>query len=454
MVLDKLSSSLRDTLKKIARAIFVDETLINELIKDIQRALLAADVKVDLVFELTKKIKERALKEKPPKNIDQKEHLIKIVYEELVEFLGQEKHGIKIEKKKPFNIMMIGLFGSGKTTSISKIAKYYSKRGYKVAAIGLDVHRPAAPIQLQQLCNKINITCFIDKKEKDPLKIYNDFKKEYSKYDILIIDTAGRDALSKDLIKEIESLNKEIKPDENLLVISADIGQAAQTQAEQFHKSCGITGIIITKLDGTAKGGGALSAAAVTKAPVKFIGVGEKIDDLEEFDPEGFVSRLLGMGDIKLLLEKAQEAITEEKAQDLGKKFLKGEFNFLDLYEQMQAMKKMGPLNKIMELIPGMSNLNIPKEMLQVQDEKLKKWRYIFDSCKKEELEDPSIISGNRINRIAKGAGVKASEVRELLKQYKQSKKVMKLMKGMGEEQDINKLMKKFKGKIPKGFKF
>lgn len=449
MVLEKLSGSLRDALKKIARSIFVDEKLINELIKDIQRALLYADVNVQLVFNLTTSIKKRVLEEKAPAAITQKEHLIKIVYEELVKFLGEEKSEIKIEKKKPFKIMMVGLFGSGKTTTIGKLAKYYSNRGYKVAAVGLDVHRPAAPDQLMQGCKRVGVPCFIDKEEKNALKIYDKFEKDYNKYDILIIDTAGRDALSKDLIREIESLNNKIKPDENLLVTSADIGQAAQQQAEQFHKSCNITGVLVTKMDGTAKAGGALSACAVTGAPIKFIGTGEKVDDLESFDPKGFVGRLLGMGDLSALLEKAKEAIDEETAQDLGKKFLKGEFNFLDLYEQMQAMNKMGPLSKIMDMIPGMGNLNIPKDMLQVQEDKLKKWKFIMQSCTKEELENPEIISVNRINRIAVGSGTSAKEVRELLKQYKQSKKLMKMMKGQGPE----KLMKKFKGKLPKGFK-
>ena len=453
MVLEKLSSSLKETLKKIARAITVDEKLIDELVKDIQRSLLASDVNVQLVFDITKEIKNRALKETPPKGVNQKQYLVNIVYEELVKFLGEEKSELKITKK-PFKIMMIGLFGSGKTTSISKIAKYYSKKGYKVAALGLDVYRPAAMDQLEQVSKKVNIPYFIDKKEKDPIKIYKKYEKDLSKFDIIIIDTSGRDALNKDLIKELENLNKVIKPDENLLVISADIGQAAKTQAEQFHKSCNITGIFVTKLDGTAKGGGALTAAASTGAKIKFIGVGEKPEDLEEFNPKGFVSRLLGMGDLEALLQKTQEAITEEQAKDLGKRFLKGEFNFIDLYEQMQAMSKMGPLSKIMELIPGMGNMNIPKEMLQVQEEKLKKWRYILDSCTKTELEYPDIIDNSRMQRIAKGSGTNVSEVRELLKQYKMAKKMSKLMKGMEKEKDITQLMKKFKGKIPKGFKF
>ncbi len=448
MVLEKLSNSLKNTLQKITKSIFVDKKLVEELVKDIQRALLAADVNVKLVLELSEAIKNRALKETPPKRLDKREFLVKIVYEELVKFLGEKESKIEITKK-PFKIMMIGLFGSGKTTTIGKLAKYYKKRGYKVATLGLDVHRPAAPEQLEQIAKQANIACFVNKKEKDPIKIYKQFEQELNKYDIVLIDTAGRDALSEDLIKEIKELYNLIKPDENLLVISADIGQAAYDQAKTFHDSASITGVIATKMDGTAKGGGALTACAATGAKIKFIGEGEKLDDLEKFDPQGFVSRMLGMGDIKALLEKAREVVTEEKADDLGKRFLKGEFNLIDLYEQMSAMRKMGPLSKIIEMIPGLGQIKMPKELLQVQEGKLEKWKYMMDSMTKEELENPDIITGSRIERIAKGSGTTTGEVRELLKQYKQAKKMSKLMKG---GKNIEKLMKKFGGKLPPGF--
>jgi len=276
-------------------------------------------------------------------------------------------------------------------------------------------------------------------------------KNELENFDIVIVDTAGRDALSKVLIKEIEELNEEIKPNENFLVFSADIGQAAQKQAEQFHKSCKVTGVIITKMDGTAKGGGALTACSVSKAPIVFIGVGEKIDDLEHFNPKGFVGRLLGMGDLEALLEKAQGAIKAEDAEDLGKKFLKGEFNLLDLYEQMAAMKKMGSLKKIIELVPGFSSLQLPKEMLDVQEEKLEKWKLAMQSMTKEELENPEDITSSRIDRISKGSGIVTSTIRELIKQYKQSKKMVKMFKG--SKGDMSKMMKKFQGKMPGNFK-
>jgi signal recognition particle subunit SRP54 len=442
MVLEKLSNSLKNTLKKITGAAFIDEKLVNELIKDIQRALLQGDTNVKLVFNITQKIKERALKEQPPKGITKKEFLVKIVYEELVEFLGGPGSKIHIEKK-PFKIMLVGLFGNGKTTSAGKLANYYKKRGLKVAVIQTDTWRPAAYEQLETLAKKSGVAFYGKKEEKNPEKIYKSFEKELDQYDLVIIDTAGRDALNDELIEELNKINSAVKPDETMLVMSADIGQAAENQAKKFHDNCKVTGVLITKLEGTAKGGGALIACAVTGAPVKFIGLGEKIDDLEEFKPEGFVGRLLGMGDLEALLEKAREAITEEEAQDLGRKFLKGEFNLIDLYEQMSALKKMGPLGKVMEMIPGMGQIQLPKEALQVQEKKLEIWRHIMNSMTKEELEEPEIITNTRIERIAKGAGVETQEVRGLLKQHKQSKKLVKMMKGADSEKGMQKAMQK-----------
>lgn len=446
MVLEKLGDSLKNTLSKISKSLFVDEKLINELVKDIQRALLQSDTNVQLVFDLSKKIKERAAEKTPP-GITKREHLIKVVYEELTNFLGKEAHEIKITKK-PSQIMLVGLFGSGKTTTAGKLAKFYKKRGYKVAAMQTDTWRPAAYDQLEQLAKNVGVDFLGIKKEKDPVNIYLAFEKKLKEYDVVIIDTAGRDALSKELIEELNNLHQTVQADEKLLVISADLGQAAQKQAQAFHDVCGVTGVIITKLEGTAKGGGALSACAVTGAPIVFIGVGEKVDDLELFHPQRFVGRLIGMGDLESLLEKAQEVMTEEQAQDMQEKFLKGDFNLVDLYQQMSSLKKMGSFGKLMEMIPGLGSLKLPKEMLEVQEGKLEKWRYAMDSMTKEELEDPEIISAERIDRIAAGSGLKVGEVRELLKQYRQSKKLMKMFKGEG---DINKMMKKIGGKIPKG---
>ena len=442
MVLDKLSESLKNTLKKITGASFIDEKLVNELIKDIQRALLQGDSNVKLVFDITQKIKERALKDEPPKGITKKEFLVKIVYDELVNFLGGPGSKIQITGK-PFKIMLVGLFGNGKTTSAGKLANFYKKRGLKVAVVQTDTWRPAAYEQLETNAKRSGVAFFGKKDEKDPAKIYEMFEKELDTYDLVIIDTAGRDALNDELITELNAINDAVKPTETILVMSADIGQAAEAQAKKFHDTCNVTGVLITKLEGTAKGGGALIACAVTGAPVKFIGIGEKMDDLEEFKPEGFVGRLLGMGDLEALLEKAREAISEEDAQDLGRKFLKGEFNLIDLYDQMSALRKMGPLGKVMEMIPGMGQLQLPKEALQAQEKNLLIWRHIMDSMTKEELEDPDIITNQRVDRVAAGSGVSAQEVRGLLKQYKQSKKVVKMMKGMDSEKGMQRAMQK-----------
>jgi signal recognition particle subunit SRP54 len=446
MVLDKLGDSLKSTLSKITGSSFVDEKLVNELVKDIQRALLQSDTNVQLVFSLSKKIKERA-KEKTPPGITKREQLIQIVYEELTNFLGKESYEIKIEKK-PTKIMMVGLFGSGKTTTTGKLAKFYKKRGMKVAVMATDTWRPAAYDQLEQLAGDVGVDFFGVKGEKDPVTIYLTFEKRLDSYDVVIVDTAGRDALSDELIEELNQLNSAVQADERLLVISADIGQAAEKQAQAFHDTCKVTGVIVTKLEGTAKGGGALSACAVTDSPIAFIGVGEKVDDLELFHPQRFVGRLIGMGDLETLLEKAQEVMSEEQAEDMKEKFLKGQFNLVDLYDQMKSMKKMGSLKKIMGMIPGMGSMQLPKEMLDVQEGKLEKWKFAMDSMTKEELEDPDLISANRIDRVASGSGVGISTVRELLKQYRQSKKMMKMFKGEG---DINKMMKQMKGKMPKG---
>ncbi len=450
--MDSLGSALKDVFKKIGSSVFVSQRLIDEIIKEIQRALLSADVNVSLVFELTKKIKKRALEEKPSSGITPKENVTKIVYEELVKLFGEEKKGIEITKKSkgPFKIMLVGLFGSGKTTTIGKLIKYYTNRGKKVGVIGLDVHRPAAHLQLKQIAESLKIDSFVDGDEKDALKIWKKFQNKFSKYDLILIDTAGRDALSDDLVDEITKVSSVVKPDETLLVLSADIGQTAETQAKMFHEACNITGVVVSKLDGTAKGGGSLSACAKTNAPIKFIGVGEKPEDLEIFNPEGFVGRLLGLGDLEALLEKARVVVDEGTAQEIGQKMMSGEFNLIDLYEQMKAMKKMGPLKKVMEMIPGTGNMKLPENMLENQEEQMKFWGYVLDSCTKEELENPDILSRDRIERISSGSGVDSKDIRSLLKQYKQSKKVMKMMKGKNPE----KMMKKFGGAGGPKFKF
>lgn len=435
MVFDKLKSSLQGTLQKISGALFVDDKLINELVKDLQRALLQADVNVKFVFEIANNIKTRIKDEQTPAGLSKKDHLIHILYEELTRVVGGDFTPITIkkpDKNTPFKLMLVGLFGNGKTTTAGKLGKYYSKRGYKVAMMSTDTWRPAAYEQLRQTGAQIDVPVYGNPDAKNPEDIYKQFQAELSEYDLVIVDTAGRDALNDELIVEIETLNNTVNPNETLLVLNADIGQAAKAQAETFHNSCNVGGVIITKLDGTAKGGGALTACAIVGAPVKFIGTGEKVDDFEEFKPKNFVGQLLGMGDIEKLLEKAQDAFDQEDAEDMSKRMLKGEFTLIDLYEQMQAMKKMGPMSKVMELIPGMSGANIPKGMLEEQQGKMEVWKDIMNSCTKRELEDPSHLHVSQIQRISTGSGTTERDVREMIKHYKQSKKMMKMFKGMG----------------------
>jgi len=433
MVLEKLGDSLKKSLSKITNSLFVDEKLINELVKEIQRALLQSDVNVKLVFSIGKKIKERALTEKVPTALSKKEFIVNIVYEELV---------------KPFVIMLVGLFGNGKTTTTAKLAHYFKKRGKKLALISIDTWRPAAFAQLSQLGKSIDVPVYGEPELGDPVKIYKKFAPELQDKDIIIVDTAGRDALNEELIEELNQINTTVSPDETLLVMNADIGQSGEKQAQTFHDTCNVSGVVMTKLDGTARGGGALVACAVTGTPIKFIGVGEKIDALEEFKPEGFIGRLLGMGDLEALLDKAREAISEEDAKDMGRKMLKGEFNLLDLYQQMASMKKMGSLSKLVNLIPGMGSMNIPKDMLEGQEKKIDLWKILMDSMTKEELENPDVIRGSRLERIIAGSGCELSDLRALIKQYKQAKKLMKVMKGStGSEKDIQKMMQKMQQK-------
>src|SRR3989344_1844132 len=342
-MLDKLSSTLKKTTDKIANAIFLDKNLVDQIIKDLQRALIEADVNVSLVLEITQKIKKLALGERI-KGLEKKEHIMKLLHDELLAILG-EKREVKLEKNNIF--MLIGLYGQGKTTTIGKIASYYAKRGHKVCAIGLDVYRPAAAEQLSQLGKKLNFPAYISPEEKSPEKIWKKFSKNLKDYDLVLVDTAGRDALDQELIKEIKSLNELIKPTEVFLVMAADIGHAAKSQAKKFKETLDISGVIITRMDSTAKAGGSLTACAEVKAPVVFIGTGEKPSDLESFDPESFLSRLLGMGDLKTLMEKIHSVVDKKQIEAQQKRLEEGKFTLNDLAIQLESMESLGSMDKI-----------------------------------------------------------------------------------------------------------
>lgn len=452
MVLEKLSAVLKKTTDKIANAIFLDKTLVDSIVKDLQRALIEADVNVQLVLQITQKIKKEALDERI-KGIEKKEHIIKLLHDELTSILGQKKE-IQLQKHNVF--LMVGLYGSGKTTTISKLASYYGKRGHKACAIGLDVHRPAASEQLKQLCDKLNIPAFIDKEQKDPKKIWKKYEKELDKYDLVLVDTAGRDSLEEDLIKEIKEINKLAKPTETILVMPADIGQTAKKQAQAFKDAVNISGVIITRMDSTAKAGGALTACSEVKAPVIFIGTGEKPADLEPFNPESFLSRLLGMGDLQTLMDKIHSVMDKDKIAEQQKKLQEGKFTLRDLQSQLESMESMGSMDKIMSLIPGLGKAKIPEAAMETQQQKVKNWKHAINSMTKEEIENPEILEKetSRIQRIAKGSGTTTSDIRALIKQYRMLKEMIKSQSsiaspdGAVDQKSMMRLAKKFGRKM------
>ncbi|MFH0832391.1 MAG: signal recognition particle receptor subunit alpha [Candidatus Aenigmatarchaeota archaeon] len=414
-MLKELSAKLRESLEKVAKG-FVDKEAVEELIKDIQRALLASDVDVQLVFQLSESVRDRA-NEKIPSGMTRREHIVKVVYEELTKILGEKKSVVELKPKK---ILLIGLFGSGKTTSAAKLARFYQRAGLKPSLVCCDVVRPAAYEQLQQLANKIDVPFYGEKGKKSIDVLKNALSKVRG--DVLIVDSSGRNALDGDLIDEIKKLNEMLQPDERILVIPADIGQAAKAQASAFHSALGITDVIVTKMDATAKGGGALTACYETGAKVKFIAVGETVDDLQAYDPEKFVARLIGFPDFETLLEKAKSALDEKKAE----KIVKGDFDIEDFYSQIEGMQKMGPLSGILDSM-GLGKFagKIPGGV-DAQGEKMKRWKFAMQSMTREEKANPELIDSSRIKRIAKGSGLKEEEIREFLSNYNKIKKMMK----------------------------
>jgi len=434
-MLEGLGEALRGTLKKIANAPYIDGALIKEVVQDIQRALIQADVNVQLVLKISKSIEKRALEEKPLPGMSNREHVIRIVHDELSSMLGK---GRELPLKKQV-IMMVGLYGQGKTTTCGKLARYFQKKGLRPALIAGDVHRPAAYDQLKQIGEKINTP--VHGGGKNAVKVVKEGLEKFKKYDVIIVDTSGRHSLEKDLIKEMKEIFKVAKPDEKILVMDAATGQQAGPQAKAFNDAIGITGVSLTKMDGTAKGGVALSAVAETGAPFLYIGTGEHLDDLEKFDATRFLSRLLGMGDIQSLLEKAEEAAKmkdKKKMEKAARNIMSGRFTLKDMYEQMEMVANMGPLQKIVEMLPGGFGEKLKKEDMYQTQERLKKFRVIMDSMTEKEMEEPHIIKSSRAQRIARGAGVEVKDVKELLKYYNMSKK---MMKGLSSKKMQRRLM-------------
>jgi len=442
--LEKLGHSLSEAVRKILKAPVVDEAAVKELIRDFQRALLQADVNVQLVLELSKRIEERTLQEKLPPGITRREQVIKVIYEELSKFVGERPARPEIQLGSPNVFMLVGIQGSGKTTSAAKLARYFQKRGFKTGLVCADTYRLGAYDQLSQLAEKAKIPLRGFPGETDAVeaatKGVEALRKE--KFDVIILDTAGRHKDEKSLMEEMEQIAEAVKPDEIILVVDGTIGQQAAVQAKAFHEATEFGSIFLTKLDGSARGGGALSAVAATKVPIRFIGTGENTDAIEPFVPTQFVGRLLGMGDIQGLIQKYQEvetSLVEKRTRDI----LKGRFTLEDMYEQMESMQSMGPLRQLVTMIPGMG-YRLPDEALEEAEGKMKAWKYILQSMTKEEKENPKILNASRIKRIARGSGTKESDVRDMVKQYETMRRFIKTM---GSRRRMHPAMRRLLGR-------
>jgi len=427
LVLDGLGKSLNSALKRLFGASVIDEDLVKELVKDLQRALLVADVDVNLVMGITERVEKQALDEKLPRGVSRREHIVKVVWDTLAYFLGEKAVPLTINPGKPNLVMLVGIQGSGKTTTIGKLARYYQKRGIKTGVICADNFRPGAYSQLKQLAEMSNIPFWGDENGKDAVKLAKKGFSEMKKrgIELILLDTSGRHREETSLIKEMKSISKAVKPQEIMLVIDGTLGQQAGSQAAAFKQATNIGSIVITKLDGSAKGGGALSAAAATQAPIKFIGTGEGMDSIEPFNPTKFAGRLLGMSDIKGLIEKVQEAQIEID-EDAAMRLMKGQFTLTDMMAQLKQLKKMGPIGKVMEML-GLQ-YKLPDDVAEIQEDNLNRFEVIMSSMTKEELDDPKLLKSSRLKRIAMGSGTDIRDVRDLLKQYNQMKKMMKTM--------------------------
>lgn len=434
MVLEGLSNSLRRAISRIMGRSVVDEAAVNEFIREVQRSLIEADVDVKLVLEMSKRIRENTLRGDLPPGFTRRDLAVKVLYEELTSLLGRKPAEIPVESKKTNVILMVGIEGSGKTTTVAKLAKWLSKRFGKVGIISADVVRPASKLQLEQLVGPEIPVYWKD--SRDPVEIMREgvefFRRE--RYNFVIIDTAGRHRDEGSLMNELEVYYREIRPDLVILTVDGTIGQAAYPQAKAFAERVPVGGVIVTKLDGAAKGGGALSAVAASGAPILFIGTGERIEDLERFDPNRFVSRLLGGGDIVELAMRMEEAFKESKLID---RISKGKFDLEDFRDYLKRIGRAGPVDKLLEMLPGIGG----RMTLEIDPDEMERWIAIINSMTPDEREDPSSIRGSRIERIAKGSGVTAKDVRRLLKSYYQARKLMESMSSMSKARQLFRRM-------------
>ncbi len=424
--------AIKEAVRKFLRLSGPYERAVEEFVRDLQRALLSADVNVRLVFELSKRIRERALKEKPPPGASRRDWFIKIVYEELVKLFGGDREPEVKPPYTPYVIMLVGVQGSGKTTTAAKLALFYKRMGYRVGLVAADVYRPGAYDQLRQLAEKVGALFYGEPGSKDAVGIAKRGVEALKSKgaEVIIVDTAGRHGYGSEvaLLEEMKEIAAEIKPDEVMLVIDAAMGQKSYDLAKRFHEATPIGSIIVTKMDGTAKGGGALSAVAATGATIKFIGTGEDVEEFEVFNPRRFVARLLGMGDIEGILERLSRLESIEEFEKTVEEMMAGRLNFRILYRQLVQLRKMGPLRKVLQMLPGVS-LTLTDDMARLGEEKIKKWLAIMNSMTYEELDNPEIIDKSRMRRIAIGAGVELEDVKELLNYYKNMQRMIRQLR-------------------------
>jgi signal recognition particle subunit SRP54 len=444
MVLDDLGSSLRGALSNLRGKSRISEEDVDGVVKEIQRSLLSADVDVDLVMTLSDSIKNRALNEEPPSGTSARDHVLRIVYEELVDLVG-DSTDLPLESQ---TILLAGLQGSGKTTTAAKMAWWFETKGLQSAVIQTDTFRPGAYDQAAQMAGNADVDFYGDPDAENPVEIAREGLSATEGADVRIVDTAGRHALEDDLIAEIEEIDSVADPDRSLLVLDAAIGQGAKQQARQFEESIGIDGVAITKLDGTAKGGGALTAVNETDSTIAFLGTGETVQDVERFEPSGFISRLLGMGDLKQLTERVERAMDETTEEDEDwdpEDILQGDFTLRDMRKQLQTMNNMGPLDQVMDMVPGMGGGmmdQLPDDAMDVTQERMTTFDIVMDSMTEEEMENPRVVGASRIERIARGSGTDEEAIRELLEQHRMMRRTIDQVQGMGQG-DMQRMMSK-----------
>jgi len=426
-MLESLTEKLGNALRNIRGANKLTEDNMAEALKEVRKALLSADVHYKVARDFVARVQEKCVGQDVLKSVTPGQQVVKVIHDELVSLLGEGSHDL--EDKRPLRVMMVGLHGSGKTTSAAKLARHMAqKRDCRPALVGCDVYRPAAIDQLETLAREENCVFYSERESRDPVKIGERGLKAARAEDanLIVFDTAGRLQIDEDLVEEIKRLKKSVQPDEVLLVADSALGQEAVNVARHFHEAVACTGIVLTKLDGDARGGAALSMKAITGVPIKFMGTGEKPDDFDVFHPDRMASRILGMGDVVSLVEKAQETVDQEEAERMAEKMRKSEFDLEDLLQQMRQMKKMGSVGSLMGMIPGMGNMNIG----EAEEQRMGRSEAIILSMTPYERQHPRILNGSRRTRIARGSGTQVRDVNALIKQFGQMQKMMKRMRG------------------------